>query len=152
MRRDLALVPVDEGGIDGDETEPAGHGQRGEQACLAETNHRHVHGAADLQQSGLLEMADDERVIAGTFCFQCVANGLRGATEFAQRMKVAVRWIETVHFKADIRSRSLIKKRLQSLDVRLLLDRMDEALVPNLFCTGWFGHLQFPDDFSDRLL
>jgi hypothetical protein len=144
MRGDLALVPVDERRVDGDEADPAGHGQGGQQARLAEPDHRNVDRAADLQQSGFLEMADDEGVIAGAFGFQRVADRLRRATEFGQRMKVPIRRIEAVHFKAHVRRSGLVEKCLQPLDVRLLLERVHETLVPDFFGMGWFGHRNPP--------
>lgn len=66
----LPLVPVDEDRIDGDEAEPAPHGQRRQHAGLAEANDGDVDGTPDFQQAGLLEMADDESIVTGSLGLQ----------------------------------------------------------------------------------
>ena len=103
------------------------------------------------QEPGLLEMTDDERVVAAALSFERIADGLCRAAKFGQRMKVAVGRIEAMNFKLDARTSGLVEKCLQSLDVRRLLGRVNEALVPNTDRTGWLGHVRFPYGFTIRV-
>ena len=127
----LAVVPGNEDRIDGHETQPMAHAQRGEQVGLAQADHRDVDGAADLEQAGLLEVADHESVVARLFRLQRMADDLRGAAELGQRMEGVIGRIEAVNLEAHARARDLVEQRLQALDIRRLFDRMDEALVPD---------------------
>jgi hypothetical protein len=60
-----------------------------------------------------------------------MADDLTGAAELGQRMKKAIGRIETVNLEADVWSRNAVEQRLESLDIRCLFYRMDEALVPD---------------------
>ena len=141
VRVHLALVPIDEYRIDGDETEPPSHAQRRQQIGLAQPDHGDVERAADFQQARLLEMADDEGVISRAFGFERVADRLRGAAEFRQRMEQMVGRIEAVDLEPDAGGGGRVQQRLQPLDVGRLLDRMDEALIPQPGGRGLFGHM-----------
>ena len=55
-------------------------------------------------------MPDDERVISGAFRFQRVADGLRGTTEFRQRVEMLVRRIEAMDLEFEIRAGNLIER------------------------------------------
>ena len=87
--------------------------------------------AADLQETRLLEMADDEGIVAGALCFECIADGLRRAAKFGQRMEMSVGRVEAMHLEPRRRDRDMVEKSLQALDVRRLLDRMNKALIPD---------------------
>src|ERR1700733_1982160 len=136
VRHHLALVPGDEARIDGHETDTAAHGERSQQVCFAEPDYWYVQCAADFQKTRLLEMADDERVVAGTLRFDGVTDYLCRAAEFRQRVEVTIGWVKAVDFKLDIRRCNLIQIRLQPFDIRRLLDRMDEALIPDSSRSG----------------
>ena len=130
MRPHLALVPFDERRIDGHETDPAAHAQCREHGRLAEADHRDVERTADFQQARLLEMADHEGIIASLFGFKRVADRLRGAAEFRQRVKQMVGRVEAMDLEPDAGTGHGVQQALQPFNVRRLLDRMDEALVP----------------------
>ena len=138
----LPLVPIDEGRIDGHQADPAAHAERGEQIGLAQPDDGNVDRAANFQQAGLLEMPDDEGVISRAFRLQRVADGLRGAAEFRQRMEVLVGRVETMDLELEIGAGDRIDQSLQPLDVGRLLDGMDEALVPHAGGTGRFSHMR----------
>jgi hypothetical protein len=69
-----------------------------------------------------------------------VADRLRGAAEFRQRMEEMVGRIEAMDLEPDVGTGGCIQRRLQPLDVGRLLGRMDEALIPQPGGTGGFGH------------
>jgi len=140
LRVHLSLVPVNEHRIDGHQSEPSPHAQRRQQIGFAQSNHGDVEGAADLQEAGFLEMSDDEAVIARALGFECVADRLRGAAEFRQRMEKVVGWVEPVHLECDAGRCGRVEQRLQALNVRRLLDRMHEALIPQPGGTRRFSH------------
>jgi hypothetical protein len=112
VRVDLALVPVDEHRIDGHQSEPPRHAQRCQQVGFAQSDHGDVEGAADFQEAGFLEVSDDEAVIARALGFECVADRLRGAAEFRQRMEKVVGWVEPVHLEFDAGRRGGVEQRL----------------------------------------
>src|SRR6185369_101031 len=99
VRPHLPLVPVDEDRIDRHQAEPASHAERGKQICFAQRDDGDVDCAADFQETGLLEMADDERIVSRALGLQSVAYRLRSAAELRQRMKEMVRRIEAVNLK-----------------------------------------------------
>ena len=140
LRVHLSLVPVNEHRIDGHQSEPSPHAQRRQQIGFAQSNHGDVEGAADLQEAGFLEMSDDEAVIARALGFECVADRLCGAAEFRQRMEKVVGWVEPVHLECDAGRCGRVEQRLQALNVRRLLDRMHEALIPQPGGTRRFSH------------
>jgi len=104
MSLHLPLVPLDEPWIDGHKADPAAHAVS---AANRLASPRPMTGmstrAADFQEAGLLEMPDDECVISGALRLQRVADGLCGATEFRERMKVLVGRVEAVHLEFEIR-------------------------------------------------
>ncbi len=104
--------------------------KRGKQRRLAQADDGNVDRSADLQKAGLLEVADDEGVIARALRLQGIADRLRGAAEFRQRMEQMIGRIEAVYFEPDTRTGHRIQQALQPLDIGRLLGRMDEALVP----------------------
>ena len=140
VRLHLPLVPIDEDRIDGHEAEPAAHAQRRKQIGLAQANHGNVQRAANFQKARLLEMADDECIVARALRLERVADRLRGAAKFRQRMEVMVGRIEAMDFEPDAGTGGRVQQRLQPLDVGRLLGRMDEALIPDAGGTGGFGH------------
>ena len=140
MRPHLPLVPIDERRIDGHKADPAAHAERREEIGLAQTDDGNVGRTANLQETRLLEMPNDECVISRAFRFQSVADGLRGATEFRERVKMLVGRVETMDLEFDTGAGDQVEQVLQPLDVRRLFDRMDEALVPHAGGTGWFSH------------
>jgi hypothetical protein len=127
----LSLVPGDEDRIDGHEAQPMSHAEGGEQVGLAEADDRDVDGAADFEQPRLLEVADHKSIVAGLFRLQRMADDLRGATELGQGMERVGGRIEAVNLEADARIRDTVEQRLEPLYIRSLLDRMNEALVPD---------------------
>src|SRR5262249_37613691 len=100
-RSHLPLVPVDENRIDGYQTKLASHAQCRKQRRLTETNHGDVDRTADFQQARLLEVTDDEGVVPCPFRIQSVANGLRRATKFRQRMEEVVGRVEAMDLESD---------------------------------------------------
>jgi hypothetical protein len=144
VRSHLPLVPVDEDRIDGHETKLAPHAQCREQRRFTETDHGNVDRAADFQQAGLLEVTDDEDVVPCPLRVQGIADGLRRAAELRQRMEEVVGRIEAMDLEPDAGTGSRVEQRLQPLDVGRLLDRMNEALIPQLGGTGRFGHALSP--------
>ena len=140
VRPHLPLVPIDENRIDGHEADAAPHAQRCKKICLAQADDGDVDRAADFQKAGLLEMPDDERVVARTFRLQRGSDGLRGATEFRQRVKEMVGRIEAMNLEAEAVAGGRVEQALQPLDVRRLLDRMDKALIPKPVRTGRLSH------------
>src|SRR6202000_323150 len=81
-----------------------------------------------------------ERVITGALGFQRIADGLRRAAEFGQRMKMPVWRIEAMNLECHARRGGRIEMRLQPFDIGVLFDRMNEALIPDFF-RGWcLGH------------
>src|SRR6202034_2265665 len=87
MRDDLPLMPIDEAWIDGDKPEPSTHAHGRQHARLAQPDDRDLKSAADLQQAGLLEMADDECVVAGPPRLQPPANRLCRTGELVSEWK-----------------------------------------------------------------
>ena len=85
-------------------------------------------------------MADHECIISRALGFERVADGLRSAAEFGERMEEMVGRIKPVHLEADAGTGGRIQRRLQPLDIGRLLDGMDKALIPELLGTGRFGH------------
>ena len=85
-------------------------------------------------------MANDEGVISCTLRFERIADGLRRAAEFCQRMKMPVGRIKTVDFELNVGPGCLVEISLQPLDIGRLLDRMNETLVPDSGGTGCCGH------------
>ena len=128
--------------IDGHKADPAAHAERREEIGLAQADDGNVDRAANFQEAGLLEMPNDECVISRAFRFQRVADRLRGATEFRERMKVLVRRVEAMDLEFEIGAGDRIEQSLQPLDVGRLLDGVDEALVPHAGGTGRFSHVR----------
>src|SRR5215470_19972278 len=95
-------------------------------------------------KAGLLEVTDDEGVVSLTLRVQSIADGLRRAAKFRQRMEQVVGRIEAMDLEPDAGTGGCVQQRLQSLDVGRLLDRMDEALIPKPGGTGRFGHTLSP--------
>ena len=83
----LTLVPINECRIDCHKAESTAHAERCKNIRLAQSDDGNVDRAADFQEPRLLEIADDEGVISCAFRLQSVADRLRGAAEFRQRMK-----------------------------------------------------------------
>ena len=134
IRSDLPLVPIDEDRIDGHQAELPPHAQRRQKICFAEADNRNVDRAADFQKTGLLKMANDECIVTRALCLQSIADRLRGATEFRQRMKEVIRRIQAMNLEAEIDPGYRVEQILQPLDVRCLLDGVNEALIPK---PGW---------------
>src|SRR5262245_12359332 len=88
-------------------------------------------------------MPDNEGVISRALRFERVADRLRGAAEFGERVEEVVRRIEAMHFEADAGSGHRLQQRLQPLDVRSLLHRMDKALVPQSGRARRLSHVFF---------
>ena len=137
-------MPIDEDRIDGHQTKLAAHAQCREQRRFTETNDGNVDRAADLQQAGLLEVTDDEGVVPCPLRVQGIADRLRRAAEFRQRMEEVVGRIEAMDLEPDARTGSRVEQRLQLLDVGRLLGWMNEALIPQPGGTGRFGHALSP--------
>ena len=97
-----------------------------------------------LQKAGLLEVADDEGVVTSALRLQGIADRLRGAAEFRQRVKQMIGRIEAVYFEPVTWTGHRIQETLQPLDIGRLLDRMNEALIPQPRGTGRFGHALSP--------
>ena len=144
VRPHLALVPGDEGRVDGHEADAAAHAQRREQIGLAETDHRNVECAADFQKARLLKMADDKGVVTVALRLDGDADHLCGAAEFRQRMEKMIGRIEAVDFELHAGACGRIECRLQPLDIGRLFDRMNEALIPDARGTGRFGRGAMP--------
>src|SRR5262245_23210759 len=144
VRSHLPLMPVDEDRVDGHETKLAPHAQCCKQCRFAETNHGDVDRTADFQKAGLLEVTDDEGVVSLTLRVQSIADGLRRAAKFRQRMEQVVGRIEAMDLEPDAGTGGCVQQRLEPLDVGRLLDRMDEALIPQPGGTGRFGHTLSP--------
>ena len=136
VRSHLPLVPFDEDRIDGHEAEPAPHAQRRKQGRLAQADDRDIERAADFQKAGLLEVADDEGIVSRALRLQRVADRLRGAAEFRQRVEQMIGRIEAVDLEPDAGTGCRVQQTLQPLDVGSLLDRVDEALIPQPGGTG----------------
>jgi hypothetical protein len=141
VRPRLALMPLDEDGIDGNEAEPAPHAQPGQHRGFAQADDGNVDGAADLQKAGLLEVADDEGVVTSALRLQGIADRLRGAAEFRQRVKQMIGRIEAVYFEPVTWTGHHVQEPLQPLDIGSLLGRVDEALVPQPGGTGRLSHM-----------
>src|SRR5262249_5769011 len=90
VRPHLPLMPVDEHRIDGHQTKLAPHAQCRKQCRFTETNHGDIDRTADFQKARLLEVTDDEGVVSCALRVQSVADGLRRAAEFRQRMEEVV--------------------------------------------------------------
>jgi hypothetical protein len=97
----LPLVPIDEDRINGDQAQSACHRARREQIGFTEPDHRDVQRSANFQEARLLEVADDEGIISCAFGLERVADCLRGAAEFRQRVEEMIGRIETVDFELD---------------------------------------------------
>src|SRR5262245_47914526 len=67
---------------------------------------------------------------------QSIADGLRRAAKFRQRMEQVVGRIEAMDLEPDAGTGGCVQQRLQPPDVGRLLDRMDEALIPQPGGTG----------------
>src|SRR6185437_7959790 len=106
-------------------------GAREQHRRLTEADDRDVHGAATFGESGFLEMADHEGVVAGTFGLQRGTNCLLGAAELGDWMEITVRWRDAVHVHSDARRGKVLQSRAQPIDIRRLLGGIDEALVPH---------------------
>src|SRR5262249_7381680 len=103
-----------------------------------------VDRTADFQKAGLLEVTDDEDVVSLALRVESIADGLRSAAEFRQRMEEVVGRIEAMDLEPDAGTGGCVQQRLQPLDVGRLLDRMDEALISQPGGTGRFGHTLSP--------
>ena len=126
----LLRVPVDEDRVDGHQADAAPHGAGGKQARLAQPDHRDVERPPALQQARLLEMPDDDGVVACPLRFKRVADGLRGAAKLRERMDQMIGRIETLDLECVTGRRHRIQFGLQAVDIGGLLHRMDEALIP----------------------
>src|SRR5262249_4767306 len=86
-----------------------------------------------------------ERVVSCALRVQSVADGLRRAAEFRQRMEEVVGRVEAMDLEPNVGTGGCVEQCLQPLDVGRLLDRMDEALIPQPGGTGGFGHPLYPN-------
>src|SRR5262249_19966818 len=128
----------------GHETKLAPHAQCREQRRFTETNHGNVDRTADFQQARPLEVTDDEGVVPCPLRVQGIADRLRRAAEFRQRMEEVVGRVEAMDLEPAAGTGGYVEQPLQPLDVGRLLDRMDEALIPQPGGTGRFGHALSP--------
>ena len=96
-------------------------------------------------------MTNDEAIVSLALRFQSVADGLRGAAEFRQRMEEMVGRIEAMDLELDAGTGGCVQQRLQPFDVRFLLDWMDEALIPQPGGMGRFGHT-LPSEYNNARL
>ena len=62
-------------------------------------------------------MTDDESVVSRAFCLKSVADRLRGAAEFRQRMDIMVGRFEAANLEFDAGRSRCIKQILQLFDV-----------------------------------
>ena len=112
LRVHLSLVPVNEHRIDGHQSESPPHAQRCQHVGFAQSDHGDVEGAADFQEARLLEVSDDEGVIARALGFECVADRLRGAAEFRERMEKVVGRVESANLEFDAGRCGGVEQRL----------------------------------------
>src|SRR5271155_892849 len=89
-------------------------------------------------------MADDERIIARPLRLERIADYLRRAAEFGQRMKISVGRVETMDFEPVAGTGGAVQKRLQPPDIGCLFLRVNKALIPNPGGTRRFGHMRSP--------
>ena len=83
------------------------------------------------EEAGLLEMTYDEGIVTQPLSFERISDGLRRTAEFGERVKEMVGRLKAMHIKLHARAGQVIEQMLQPLDVRSLLDWMNEALVPD---------------------
>ena len=83
------------------------------------------------------ELAKEERL-------KRIADGLRSAAKFGQRMEMPVGQMSTVNFELRPGTGGMVKKGLQALDIGCLFLRMDKALIPNPDRTRPLGHVTSP--------
>ena len=112
MHPDLPVVPRDKDRIDGHKTQAIAHAEAGQQVGLAQADHRDVDGTTNLDQAGLLEMTDHERVVAGLLGSDRMADDLGGAAKLGQRMEGMIGRIEAVHLETDARPGNGVERRL----------------------------------------
>jgi hypothetical protein len=105
--------------------------QRRQQVGLAQADHRDVDERRGSRAARLLEVTDDEGVVARLLASIAFADDLRGAAELGQRVEGMVGRVEPVHLETHAGRRHPGQHGLQPLDVGRLFDRMNEALVPD---------------------
>src|SRR6516164_8394386 len=71
-----------------------------------------VDRTADFQKAGLLEVTDDEGVVSLALRVQSVADGLRRAAEFRQRMEEVVGRIKAMDLEPDAGTGGCVEQRL----------------------------------------
>ena len=100
-----------------------------------------IHRAANLQQPRFLEMADDECIISGALRLKRIADGLRRATEFGQRMKMPVGRIEAVDLEVDAGARGAVEKGLQAARCKAPARAGERSFDTKYGGTGRFVHV-----------
>src|SRR5262249_5135574 len=83
-------------------------------------------------------------VVSCALRVQSVADGLRRAAEFRQRMEEVVGRIEAMDLEADAGTGGCVEQCFQPLDVGRLLDPMDEAPIPQPRGTGRLRNTVYP--------
>ena len=126
---DLIAMPRDEERIDGDQTERATQHGCVEHRRFAETHYGDVERGAGLDEPRLLEMTDDERVVALLLSFDAAPDRAVRATKLGERAQVAIGGRHPAHFEADVRRSIGVQRFLQPQHVGLLLMGIDEALI-----------------------
>src|ERR1700750_610564 len=110
-------MPGDEHWINCHETDAASDGTGEQHGGLAETNNRNVHGTPAFRQTGLLEMTDDERIVAGPLRRERGMDLLLRAAKFCDRVKVSVRRRNALHIDIDARRGDHPKSVTQAFDI-----------------------------------
>src|SRR5262249_34494134 len=115
-----------------------------EQCRFTETNHGDVDRTADFQKAGLLEVTDDEGVVSLALRVQSVADGLRRAAEFRQRMEEMVGRIKAMDLEPDARTGGCVEPIWPAVHGRPRVERLGEGLITQPDRTGRFRHTLSP--------
>jgi hypothetical protein len=107
-------------------------------SIVAQADHRDLDGRPALRQARLLEVPQHEGVVALLLGQHAVADGRPGAAELAEQAQVPVGRREAVNLELKPRGGPVVQAGLKARDVRPLLRRIDEALVPD--AAGGLGH------------
>ena len=141
---DLVVKPGDVARIDGDDAGALAELAGVKHRSLAERHHRNVDDRARFVEPGILEVADDESVIAFAFGLHRVADDFPRAAEFDDRMGVIV--VRGDAFDVDRRAGigDGGEMRAQPIPIELAVLLIDEALIPDAdrihrFCPDAFA-------------
>ena len=124
-------MPAGEDGVDRDEREVATQLRCPVERGLAEADDGDLHRGSSLVEARVLEVAHREGVEALLGGLDRAVDGESGAAQLRQAAEVPVGRRQPVHLDLGARVGELPQVLAESLDVRRVLRRVEEALPPD---------------------